>query len=210
MTDLERRLASPASPALDPVRVTAELARRADAEGLLDVAWATLDTPLGPIAVFVTPRGVVRVAYDRENFAQVADEVAERVSPRVLLAPERTDAVRKQLDAYFEKGRREFDLAIDWTLVRGFNQGVLQATAAIPYGEVASYGEVAAAAGSPRAARAAGNALAGNPIPIVVPCHRVIHADGGLGGYTGGLETKRFLLKLEGGGNLVKGNGLSV
>jgi len=185
-------------PDLDPARVSVELARRADAAGLLDVAWSTLDTPLGPIAVFVTPRGLVRVAYDRENFGAVADEVAERVSPRVLLAPRRTDAVRAQLDAYFAKGRRAFDLPIDWTLVRGFNRGVLRATAAIPYGEVASYGDVASAAGSPRAARAAGNALAGNPIPIVVPCHRVIHADGGLGGYTGGLETKRFLLGLEG------------
>ncbi|MGH2392183.1 MAG: methylated-DNA--[protein]-cysteine S-methyltransferase [Candidatus Limnocylindria bacterium] len=198
MTDLERRLARPAMPDLDPARVSVELARRADAEGLLDVAWSTLDTPLGPIAVFVTLRGLVRVAYDRENFGAVADEVAERVSPRVLLAPRRTDAVRAQLDAYFARDRRAFDLPIDWTLVRGFNQGVLRATAAIPYGEVASYGDVASAAGSPRAARAAGNALAGNPIPIVVPCHRVIHADGGLGGYTGGLETKRFLLRLEG------------
>jgi methylated-DNA-[protein]-cysteine S-methyltransferase len=198
MTDLERRLSRSATPTLDPARVSAELARRADAEGLLDVAWATLDTPLGPIAVFVTPRGVVRVAYERENFGAVADDVAERVSPRVLMAPQRTDAVRAELDAYFTKGRRAFDVPIDWTLVRGFNQGVLRATAAIPYGEVASYGDVAAVAGSPRAARAAGNALAGNPIPIVVPCHRVIHADGGLGGYTGGLDRKRFLLRLEG------------
>jgi len=198
MTELERRLARPALPDLDPARVSVELARRAEAEGLLDVAWSTLDTPLGPIAVFVTRRGLVRVAYDRENFGAVADEVAERVSPRVLLAPRRTDAVRAQLDAYFAKDRRAFDLPIDWTLVRGFNQGVLRATATIPYGEVASYGDMASAAGSPRAARAAGNALAGNPIPIVVPCHRVIHADGGLGGYTGGLETKRFLLRLEG------------
>ncbi|HJT63602.1 MAG TPA: methylated-DNA--[protein]-cysteine S-methyltransferase [Candidatus Limnocylindria bacterium] len=200
MTDLEQRLSRPPTPAIDPSRVTAELARRADAEGLLDVAWATLDTPLGPIAVFVTPRGLVRVAYDRENFGQVADEVAEHVSPRVLLAPERTDVVREQLDDYFEARRRTFDLPIDWTLVHGFNQGVLRATAEIPFGETASYGDVAAAAGSPRAARAAGNALAGNPIPIVVPCHRVIHADGGIGGYTGGLENKRFLLSLEGVG----------
>lgn len=198
MTDLERRLSQPATPAIDPSQVTAELARRADAEGLLDVAWATLDTPLGPIAVFVTPRGLVRVAYDRENFGQVADEVAEQVSPRVLLAPQRTDVVREQLDDYFEARRRTFDVPIDWTLVRGFNQGVLRATAEIPFGETASYGDVAAAAGSPRAARAAGNALAGNPIPIVVPCHRVIHADGGIGGYTGGLHNKRFLLRLEG------------
>jgi methylated-DNA-[protein]-cysteine S-methyltransferase len=198
MTDLERRLARPATHELDAGRVSTELARRAEAEGLLDVAWATLDTPLGSLAVFVTPRGLVRVAYDRENFAQVADEVAERVSPRVLAAPRRTDPIRRQLDAYFAARRRRFDLPIDWTLVRGFNLGVLRATADIPYGEVASYGEVAAAAGSPRAARAAGNALAGNPIPIVVPCHRVLHADGGLGGYTGGLEIKRYLLDLEG------------
>jgi methylated-DNA-[protein]-cysteine S-methyltransferase len=200
MTDLERRLARTATPKIDPARVTAELARRADAEGLLDVAWATLDTPLGPIAVFVTPRGLVRVAYDRENFGAVADEVAEHISPRVLVAPRRTDPVREQLDEYFGERRRRFDLAIDWTLVRGFNQSVLKATAEIPFGETASYGEVAAAAGSPRAARAAGNALAGNPIPIVVPCHRVIHADGGIGGYTGGIDTKRFLLSLEGAG----------
>lgn len=198
MTDLERRLAESASAAVDPTRVTAELARRADAAGLLDVAWATLDTPLGPIAVFVTPRGLVRVAYDRENFGEVAAEVAEQVSPRVLVAPQRTDLVREQLDDYFEARRRTFDVPIDWTLVRGFNQGVLKATADIPFGETASYGDVAAAAGSPRAARAAGNALAGNPIPIVVPCHRVIHASGGIGGYTGGLDHKRFLLRLEG------------
>jgi methylated-DNA-[protein]-cysteine S-methyltransferase len=200
MSDLERRLSQPPTLAIDPARVTAELARRADAAGLLDVAWATLDTPLGPIAVFVTPRGLVRVAYDRENFGEVAEEVAEQVSPRVLVAPQRTDVVRDQLDDYFEARRRTFDLPIDWTLVHGFNQGVLKATAEIPFGETASYGEVAAAAGSPRAARAAGNALAGNPIPIVVPCHRVIHADGGIGGYTGGLEHKRFLLSLEGAG----------
>jgi methylated-DNA-[protein]-cysteine S-methyltransferase len=198
MTDLERRLTRAKAPTLSPQRVTAELARRADAAGLLDVAWATLDTPLGPIAVFVTPRGLVRVAYDRENFGEVAAEVAEQVSPRVLVAPQRTDVVREQLDDYFEGHRRSFDVAIDWTLVHGFNQGVLKATADIPFGETASYGDVAAAAGSPRAARAAGNALAGNPIPIVVPCHRVIHADGGIGGYTGGLENKRFLLRLEG------------
>jgi methylated-DNA-[protein]-cysteine S-methyltransferase len=198
MTDLERRLARPTTTTVDLTAVTAELARRADAAGLLDVAWATLDTPLGPIAVFVTPRGLVRVAYDRENFGEVADEVADQVSPRVLIAPKRTDPVRRELDEYFGERRRSFDIPIDWTLVRGFNQGVLRATAAIPFGETASYGEVAAAAGSPRAARAAGNALAGNPIPIVVPCHRVIHADGGIGGYTGGLANKRFLLSLEG------------
>jgi methylated-DNA-[protein]-cysteine S-methyltransferase len=198
MTDLERRLSRPGTPTLDPARVTAELAHRADAEGLLDVAWATLDTPLGALAVFVTPRGLVRVAYSREDFATVADEVAAEVSPRVVAAPKRTDPVRRELDAYFDGRRRNFSVPVDWQLVHGFNQGVLKATARIPYGETASYGEMASEAGSPRAARAAGNALAGNPIPIVVPCHRVIHADGGLGGYTGGLDHKVFLLRLEG------------
>ena len=199
-SDLTRRLAAHA-PRADASRRRAALdalPARAERDHLLDVAWATLDSPLGELAVFVTRAGVVRVAYASENFGAVADEVAERVSPRVLAAPRRTDPLRRQLEGFFEGRRTAFEFPIDWRLVTGFNQGVLRATAAIPYGRVSSYGEVAAVAGSPRAARAAGNALAGNPIPIVVPCHRVIHADGGLGGYTGGLDRKRFLLALEG------------
>ena len=125
-------------------------------------------------------------------------ELAARVSPRVLRLPARTDAVRRELDEYFAGERRRFDLALDWSLVRGFAQGVLRATARVPFGYVTTYGQMAEEAGSPRASRAAGNALGSNPIPIVVPCHRVLHSDGGLGGYAGGLDRKRYLLSLEG------------
>ena len=116
----------------------------------------------------------------------------------ILAAPERTDEVRRQLDEYFAGARRGFDLPVDWRLVRGFAGAVLRATATIPFGGVSTYRDVAAEAGSPNAYRAAGNALGSNPVPIVVPCHRVVHAGGGLGGYTGGLERKQFLLRLEG------------
>jgi methylated-DNA-[protein]-cysteine S-methyltransferase len=198
MTDLERRLGYPGSGEVDPVRVTAELARRADAAGMLDVAWDTLDTPLGELAVFLTPRGLVRLSYGNEPMADTLDELSRVVSPRILRSPRRTDRTRRELDAYFSGRLHEFTTPIDWSLTRGFTRGVLAATARVPYGETASYGEVAAEAGSPRAARAAGNALSSNPIPIVVPCHRIIHAGGGIGGYTGGLERKRFLLRVEG------------
>jgi methylated-DNA-[protein]-cysteine S-methyltransferase len=198
MTDLERRLQRPATPDVDPAAVTARLAARADADGLLDVTWDTLDTPLGELAVFLTSRGVVRLSYGNEPMADTLDELASRVSPRILRSPRRTDQARRELDAYFSGRLRHFTTPVDWSLTRGFTRGVLAATARVPYGETASYGEVAAEAGSPRAARAAGNALSANPIPIVVPCHRIIHGNGGIGGYTGGLERKRFLLRIEG------------
>jgi methylated-DNA-[protein]-cysteine S-methyltransferase len=198
MTDLEQRLREAPLDRLDSARLTGVLGLRAEAAGLLDVAYATLDSPLGELTVFVTMRGLLRVAYASESADEVADEVAARVSPRILSAASRTDAARRELDAYFAGKRRSFDLAIDWSLVRGFAADVLRQTARIPFGSVRSYGQVAAQAGSPRAARAAGNALGSNPIPIVVPCHRVLHADGGLGGYSGGLDRKRYLLALEG------------
>ena len=199
MTDeLERRLAARAGEGLDLGRFRTALARRAEAEGLLDVAHGTVDSPLGTLTVMVTPRGLVRLSYPGEGIDAQLQELADRVSPRVLAAPDRTDEVRRQLDAYFEHRRRSFDLPIDWRLVRGFAGDVLRATARIPFGSVSSYREVATEAGSPNAYRAAGNALGSNPIPIVVPCHRVLHAGGGLGGYTGGLERKRYLLELEG------------
>jgi methylated-DNA-[protein]-cysteine S-methyltransferase len=125
-------------------------------------------------------------------------EVAERVSPRILRTGSRTDEARRQLNGYFATNRRRFDLPIDWSLVHGFARGVLRATAGVPFGQTSTYGRMAGAAGSPRAARAAGNALGSNPIPIVIPCHRVLHADGTLGGYSGGLDRKRILLALEG------------
>ena len=199
--DLERRLAAAAPGASNPPdldRLRGELARRAAAEGLLDVAYATLDSPLGPLTVVVTPRGLLRVAYSGEPLEAQLGEVAARVSPRILAAPERTDQVRRQLDEYFDGRRRRFELPIDWRLTAGFAARVLQATARVPFGSVSTYRGVATEAGSPNAYRAAGNALGSNPIPIVVPCHRVLHAGGGIGGYTGGLERKRYLLGLEG------------
>ena len=201
MTDeLQRRLAdaAAATPSLDLERLRESLAARAAACGLLDVAYGTYDSPLGLLTVFVTPRGLVRLSYPGEPIEAQLDELAALISPRVMAAPERTDVVRRQLDGYFGGTRRDFELPIDWRLLRGFRANVLRATAAIPFGSVSSYREIAAAAGSPNAYRAAGNALGSNPIPIVVPCHRVLHAGGGLGGYTGGLERKRYLLGLEG------------
>ena len=198
MTDLERRLARAPSAALDLARVNEELSRRAGEAGLLDVAYGTVDSPVGRLTVYVTPRGLVRLRYPEEPEQEVMADLASDVSPRILSAPHRTDTVRRELDEYFAGRRHGFDLTLDWRLVRGFASGVLHATARIPFGSVASYGEVAAEAGSPRAARAAGNALHGNPIPIVVPCHRVLPADHSLGGYGGGPDRKRYLLTLEG------------
>lgn len=198
MTDLEQQLRQSPETELDRPALTKGLAQRASAAGLLDVAYAELDSPIGELIVFVTPRGLLRVKYADEPTEGVLADVAARVSPRILRAPARTDAVRRQLEGYFALRRQRFDLPIDWSLVRGFAGGVLRQTARIPFGDVRSYGQVAAGAGSPRAARAAGNALGSNPIPIVVPCHRVLHANGSLGGYSGGLDRKRYLLALEG------------
>jgi methylated-DNA-[protein]-cysteine S-methyltransferase len=181
-------------------RVAAErLAAAADRAGLVDVAVATVDSPFGELVVAGTRRGLVRLAYPNERPDEVLEELARRVSPRVLEAPARLDAVRRELDEYFAGRRDRFEVGIDWSLTTGpFTRKVLRATARIPFGHVSTYGQVAAKAGSPRGARAAGNALGSNPIPIVVPCHRVIHGDGGLGGYTGGLDRKVRLLTLEG------------
>jgi methylated-DNA-[protein]-cysteine S-methyltransferase len=176
-----------------------DLTDAAAVSGLLDVAYATLDSPVGRLLLAVTPRGLVRVAYlDDDAEDPVLEELASRLSPRVLRAPRRLDEPRRELDQYFEKQRTTFELPLDWSLAQGFGRRVLRATARIPYGSVSTYGGVAAKAGSPRAYRAAGTALGHNPMPIVVPCHRVLHAGGGLGGYTGGLERKRLLLGLEG------------
>jgi methylated-DNA-[protein]-cysteine S-methyltransferase len=183
-----------------PEGAVEEAVRRliATAEADIDVAYAEVDSPMGSLVVAVTPRGLVRVAYPNETEDRVLTELAERVSPRVLRAPGRTDDVRRELEQYFGGARRRFDVPVDWVLSRGFFRKVLRATARIPYGEVRTYTEMAARAGSPRAFRAAGNALHSNPVPIVVPCHRVVHADGSLAGYGGGIERKEFLLDLEG------------
>ncbi len=176
-----------------------ELDLAAASAGLLDVAYATLDSPVGKLLVARTARGLVRVAYlsDGEE-ALVLEELATRISPRVLASAHKLDEPRRELDQYFAGARKQFELPIDWRLTRGFGQRVLRATARIPYGSVSTYRLVASEAGSPRAYRAAGNALGANPLPIVVPCHRVLHSGGGLGGYTGGLERKRVLLAVEG------------
>jgi methylated-DNA-[protein]-cysteine S-methyltransferase len=201
MTDndpLERALALGA--ARQPDNPPPDLDSAAAAAGLLDVAYATLDSPLGTLLVAATPRGLVRIAYlDHDDQESVLRQLATKISPRVLAAPRRVDVPRRELDQYFAGARREFDLPLDWRLTDGFGRRVLQATARIPYGEVSSYKQVASAAGSPRGSRAAGNALGSNPMPIVVPCHRVLHAGGGLGGYTGGVDRKRRLLAVESG-----------
>jgi methylated-DNA-[protein]-cysteine S-methyltransferase len=196
--DLERRLRCAAPVAGPPP----DLIEAAAAAGLLDVGYATLDSPVGPLLLAATPAGLVRVAYlDDEQQPQnaVLADVARRISPRVLAAPRRLDTPRRELDEYFEGRRDRFDLTLDWRLVTAFGRRVLEATAAIPYGSVSTYGEVAAQAGSPRGSRAAGNSLGANPLPIVLPCHRVVHSGGGLGGYTGGVARKRTLLAIESG-----------
>ncbi len=179
--------------------VLTALTARAAKEGLVDVAYAQVDSPLGPLTVAATRRGLVRVAYPERPLDDVLAGIAEEVSPRVLEAPERLESIRRELDEYFEGRLRRFSEPIDWALSRGFFRRVLEATARIGYGEVRTYGEVAASAGSPRAVRAAGNGLGSNPMPVVVPCHRVVRTGGGLGGYTGGIERKEFLLSLERG-----------
>ncbi|HEX9890694.1 MAG TPA: methylated-DNA--[protein]-cysteine S-methyltransferase [Actinomycetota bacterium] len=173
------------------------LSLRASRAGLVDVAVGAVDSPLGTLTVGVTPRGLVRLAYGDEDL--VLEDLARRVSPRVLSFPKLVDPVRRQLDRYFAGRLHDFDLPIDWRLTApGFTRKVLRATARIPFGSLRTYAQMASRAGSPRASRAAGNALGSNPIPIVVPCHRVVHSGGGLGGYTGGLYRKEHLLTLEG------------
>lgn len=154
---------------------------------------------MGALLLATTPRGLVRVVYlDGEDSVEAAlSALARAVSPRVLEAPRRLDAVRRELDEYFAGTRDRFEVPLDWRLTQGFTRRVLRSTARIPYGSISSYGRIAAAAGSPRGSRAAGNALGANPLPIVVPCHRVLHSGGGLGGYTGGVERKRTLLAIE-------------
>jgi methylated-DNA-[protein]-cysteine S-methyltransferase len=175
-----------------------QLTERADAEGLLDVAYANVDSPFGPLLLASTPRGLVRVnlpAYDPE---ETLEELAAKVSPRVLEAPAKLDEVRRELDLYFEGKLTEFDLPIDWQLTGGFRGKVQRAINRIPFGQTRTYTEMARSAGNERAVRAAGTACGSNPIPIVVPCHRVLRSSGALGGYGGGLPMKEELLKLEG------------
>jgi methylated-DNA-[protein]-cysteine S-methyltransferase len=178
-------------------RAAARFRRVAADAGLVDVAYAIVGSPIGELLIASTRRGLVRVSFPNETQDDVVEELSLLLSPRVLEAPAELDEVRRELEEYFEGRRRRFDLAVDMTLTRGFTRKVLQATTRIPFGSVSTYRDVARRAGNERAYRAAGNALGANPIPIVVPCHRVLHSGGGLGGYGGGLDTKRFLLRLE-------------
>ncbi|ADG98116.1 methylated-DNA/protein-cysteinemethyltransferase [Segniliparus rotundus DSM 44985] len=179
-------------------RVRARLASAAADQGLLDVAYRVVDSPLGPLLAAATPLGLVRVAFAREGHDGVLQSLADQISPRVLQAPGRLDAFAWQLDSYFSGRLRCFDLALDWQLSRGFRRTVLEHLAAgVPYGTTATYATLAQLAGSPRAVRAVGSACATNPIPLVVPCHRIIRSDGAAGGYRGGAEAKRVLLDLE-------------
>ena len=175
------------------------LTERAAVEGLLDVAYTTVDSPFGPLLVAATPRGLVKIsfpaAYDTDETLQ---DLAARISPRVLEAPARLDVVRRQLDEYFAGGRSAFELDVDLRGAAPFAQQVLDELARVPYGQVTTYGALATQAGRPRAARAVGTIMNRNPIPIVLPCHRVVGANGSLVGYGGGLERKQQLLTLEG------------
>jgi methylated-DNA-[protein]-cysteine S-methyltransferase len=177
----------------------ASLANRVAREDLAEVAYASFDSPLGTGLVAATRRGVVRVALPNEQLDETIERLAADVSPRILELPGRLDDARRELDQYFEGRRRRFDLELDWRLVRpGFYSRVLRETAKLPFGVTASYGEIADRAGNPRAYRAAGTALGHNPIPLIVPCHRVLLAGGRVGNYGGGPEMKEWLLKLEG------------
>lgn len=178
-------------------RLTAQLGRTADAEGLLDVAYRTIDSPLGTLLLAATPRGLVRVAFETEESEDVLTELATAVSPRVLRSPARLDAVARELEEYFDGRRRSFDLAVDLTLARGFRREVVELLPQIGYGRTASYREVAEMTGRPGATRAVGTACARNPVPLVIPCHRVVRTDGTIGAYRGGHDAKVALLEME-------------
>ncbi|HEY5821301.1 MAG TPA: methylated-DNA--[protein]-cysteine S-methyltransferase, partial [Propionibacteriaceae bacterium] len=173
------------------------LARSAAADGVLDIAYRTVDSPVGTLMLASTERGLVRVAFDGEDHDRVLTDLASRVSPRILRDPARLDEVARQLDEYFSRRRTRFDTLIDLQLSQGFRREVLLHLAEIAYGRTETYTEVAAFTGRPRAVRAVGSACATNPLPIIVPCHRVLRSDGTLGGYLGGLDAKTLLLTLE-------------
>jgi len=172
--------------------------KAARSRGLVDVAYSFVGSPFGDLLVAVTKQGLIRIDYPNHDFDQSLEELAAKVSPRVLESARSTERVRRELEEYFERKRRSFTVDVDLSLVHGFTRKVLEQAARIPFGAVSTYREVATRAGSPRAVRAAGNALGSNPIPIVVPCHRVVRTGGGLGGYTGGIDRKVTLLRLEG------------
>ena len=180
MSDLHRRLVADAQ-----------------RDGVLDVAYCIVDSPVGPLLLAATDLGLVRIAYAREGHGSVLQDLADKISPRILHAPARLDTAARELDEYFAGTRQEFDMQLDWRLSDGFRSTVLHHLPEISYGHTASYATVAKLAGNPKAVRAVGSACATNPLPVVVPCHRVVRSDGAMGGYLGGAEAKRLLLNLE-------------
>ena len=178
-------------------RLHDRLVAAAERDGILDVAYRTVDTPLGTLLLAATERGLVRVAYDRQSHEQVLQQLADRVSPRILLAPARLDPAAIQIEEYLAGRRTRFDLPLDFRLSHGFRRTVLSHLTEIGYGRTASYAAIAALAGNPKAVRAVGTACATNPLPVVVPCHRVVRSDGSAGAYVGGTDVKLALLRLE-------------
>ena len=166
-------------------------------QGLLDVAYELVDTPLGTLLVAASRAGLCRISYDPEPEREL-ERLAQALGTRVLRSPKPVDEVRRQLDEYFDRRRHDFELNVDLKLTSPFSTRVLEELARVPYGETTTYGELAARAARPRAARAVGTVMNRNPIPIVLPCHRVVGANGSLTGYGGGIERKEALLRLEG------------
>ncbi|MBV9356410.1 MAG: methylated-DNA--[protein]-cysteine S-methyltransferase [Chloroflexi bacterium] len=188
--------AFPVAPA-DLRRLHDRLIAGAQADGILDVTYRTLDSPVGTLLLAATERGLVRVAYASEGHDQVLHDLSEKVSPRILHSSNRLDDVARELDEYFAGSRERFDLTLDWRLSSGFRGTVLRYLPRIDYGHTASYGAIARLVGRPKAVRAVGSACATNPLPIVVPCHRIVRSDGSPSGYLGGVAAKRTLLSLE-------------
>ncbi len=182
----------------DLAHLRARLAAAAEHDNALDVAYRTVDSPVGTLLIAATPAGLVRVAFGNEGHDDVLQNLSDRISSRLLHAPARLDAVACQLDEYFAGRRHSFDVPLDWQLSKGFRRVVLEHLTDIGYGTTASYGTLARLSGSPKAVRAVGTTCATNPIPVVVPCHRVVRSDGTMGGYRGGPAAKRALLDLEG------------
>jgi methylated-DNA-[protein]-cysteine S-methyltransferase len=196
-TDASDLFGAPTTADAELTRLRAALAERAERDDLLDVAYRTVDSPVGSLLLAATPLGLVRVAYASEDHDAILAKLAASVSPRVLHAPARLDAAARELDEYFAGRRRSFDIPLDFQLSHGFRRAVHLHLREIGYGRTESYAAVAAAAGSPAAMRAVGSACATNPLPVIVPCHRVVRSDGTLGGYVGGAEAKRGLLAME-------------
>jgi methylated-DNA-[protein]-cysteine S-methyltransferase len=192
------------APSTDEDDVLARLHRRledaADAADLLDIAYRTVDTPVGPLLLAASRIGLLRVAYAVEDHDAVLSALADTVSPRILRAPGRLDSAAHQIDEYFGKRRMLFELPVDLRLATGFRRNVIEHLRGIGYGRRESYAAVAAAVGNPRAVRAVGSACAHNPLPVVIPCHRVVRSDGSTGQYVGGSAAKSALLDLEAAG----------